>query len=60
MTKRGLLLTRKASVAGYMLLLLAVLLQDWTPLLLYVIAMVYRDDLLVRRQLEQVSNAAAG
>lgn len=60
MTKRGRLMTRKACMAGYLLLLLAVFLQDWTPLLLYLVAMVCRDYLLVRRQLEQVSNAEAG
>lgn len=53
MTSSGWQMINKAYLAGYALLLLALALQDWTPLLLYVLGMLGRDHLRARRHLER-------
>ncbi len=53
MTKAGWWMISRERLAGYVLLLLALSLQDWTPLLLYVLGMLGRDHLRARRQLER-------
>lgn len=53
-------MSRKALVAGYALLLLAVCLQDWTPLLVYILAMLGREHFLKKARREQGSNAEVG
>lgn len=51
--KYGCLMTSKMRVAGFLLLLLGVVLKSWTPLLLFVLAMLCNDYLKVRNQLER-------
>jgi hypothetical protein len=54
-------MSKKALVAGYALLLLAIGLQDWTPLLVYILAMLGREYFLNRKaRREQGSDAAVG
>lgn len=45
-------MTSKTRVAGFLLLLLGGALQSWTPLLLFVLAMLCHGYLEARRQLE--------
>lgn len=50
--KYGGVMTSKTRVAGFLLLLLGGALQSWTPLLLFVLAMLCHGYLEARRQLE--------
>lgn len=53
-------MTGKTRVAGYLLMLLAVCLQDWTPLLVFILAMLCGEHLQGRGRLEQGRDAEAG